>query len=151
MMRQAGPPRIPGNTTVDNHSSAAASRAGTRFTRSSKRADGLPRYSYRPRYPIMLSSVLIARYATAPGSPKIANASNGPAMLSVMFSATDSMAAAAACLSVNPDGSRLTSADIRRRTSPMSPIASIFPMSAATRCSIRTEKVVFSSAATTTT
>ena len=66
------------------HSAPAASiiaaliRAGIRFIASSSLADALPRYSYLPRYPIMLSSVFTARKAKAPGSPSRAKASQGP-------------------------------------------------------------------------
>ena len=59
------------------------------------------------------------------------------------------MAPAAICAAVSCDVSRLTSADIWRRTSAMSPEASVLAISAATRCSIRTENVVFNNAATT--
>ena len=70
-------------------------------------------------------------------------------MLSVMFSATDSMAPAAIWPAVSWEVSRLTRDDICRRAWAMSPAVRIRPMPAATRCSIRTEKVVFSRAATT--
>ena len=70
-------------------------------------------------------------------------------MLSVMFSATDSMAPADICPVVSSDVSRLTSDDICRRASEMSPAARIRPIPAATRCSIRTENVVLNRTATT--
>ena len=65
-------------------------------------------------------------------------------MLSVMFSATDSMAAAAICPAVSGAASRLTSDDIWRRAASRSPAVSSWATPAATWCSIRTAKVVFS-------
>ena len=102
--RRAGRPRW----APPASSKIAVRRAGTKLTTSSKMAAAFPRYSYLPRYPIMLSSVFSARYATAPGTPKRANANHGATKLSVLFSATDSIAEAATRGTPKEFGSLLT-------------------------------------------
>ena len=83
------------------------------------------------------------RYAKAPGNPNKAKNNHGAKKLSLMFSDTDSTVAAVACSADKLDGSRLTSEGIRARACSRSPRSRWPRTNAASRCSSRTEKVVF--------
>ena len=69
-------------------------RAGMMLTRSSNRAAAQPNRRYRAdRLPIIASRVLMARYASTPGTPANATHIKGATVASAVFSATDSHAA----------------------------------------------------------
>ncbi len=129
------------------HSSTPVRRAGSQLAASSRRAAKRPNSAWRGvRWPIMLSSVLIALYAARPGRPSSAYQNSGAITPSFRFSPADSIAARATPSALRLCGSRPTRCRTRSRAGSR-PVSSPCATTATASCRPRHASNVLASAA----